>query len=161
MQNDYELKQSLFEWVAHLEEQRQQVKESKMAQAKVEKEQNKAKKARVNLLRIWSQRELSSDPASDSSDSEIAGMSPPKRPRYGKSRDHNTDLLIKTMRRNTDRLAAAVEKVAAAFVGGSSSEAGASLENRIIRVERRMEEHAEEINMLLRELLARIPGHPD
>ena len=49
-------------------------KESKMAKAEVEKEQDKAKKARMNLLRTWSQRELSSDPTCDSSDSEIEEM---------------------------------------------------------------------------------------
>ena len=116
-----------------------------MAKAEVEKEQDKAKKACMNLLRTWSQRELSSDLASDSLDSEIEEISPPKRPRYSKSRDHHnsTDLLTKTMYRNTDQMAAAVEKLAAAVVKGSSSEARASLENRIIRVEKHMEQHAE------------------
>ena len=59
MQNDFELKQSLFEWVAYLEQQRQQPKEGKRAKSEVEKEQDKAKKAGVNLLQTWSQRELS------------------------------------------------------------------------------------------------------
>ena len=101
VQNDSELKQSLFECVAYLEEQRQQAKEGKRAKTEVEKEQDKAKKARVNLLRTWSQRELSSYPV----------IARTQKFRYGKSRDHSTDLLTKTMRRITDRMAAAVEKL--------------------------------------------------
>ena len=45
-------------------------------------------------------------------------------------------------------MATVVEKLAVAVIGGSSLEAGASLENRIIRVEKHIEQHAEEINML-------------
>ena len=69
VQHDSELKQALFQWVAHLEEQRNEAKHTETMRAEVLREQNKTKKAFNNLLRTWSQR------SSNSSDTEIEEIS--------------------------------------------------------------------------------------
>ena len=176
IQDSSKLKQALSEWVSHLEGQRNEAKHTETMKAEVIKEQNQTKNARKNLLRTWSQR------SSNSSDTEIEEISPPPGPSShsrarGRSRGRSVSArsmkseessLIEVMNENSGRMAAAIEKLAAAVAGASnnaSSNASSNnassnpssnivgLEERVARVEERMERNAEETKMLLRELL--------
>lgn len=157
VQQDTELKQSLFEWVAHLKEHQEQARQTQMGKAKVEKEQKKAKKARANLLHTWPEKTLSSSDID--SDTEVEEIPPPKRQRV-RNRNSNTEVLD-VVHQNGSNMAAAVKMLAQAIsVKAEKKDLDlkakvAKLEESIQNINQRVEERAEETNRLLRALLER------
>ena len=59
VQDDSELKQTLFEWVSHLDKQRNEAMNADAKKAEVIMEKNATKRAWKNLLRTWSQKSSS------------------------------------------------------------------------------------------------------
>ncbi|KAF8455476.1 hypothetical protein BGX38DRAFT_1267070 [Terfezia claveryi] len=139
VQENSELKQSLFEWVAHLNEQQDQAKQTQLVKAEIEKEQNKAKKARANLLRTWSERDPSSSDSEKNEDTDIEEI--PRLAKRSKTLKTRNSEVLEVVQKNGNRMAAAVEKLADAIASGSSSRVSTELlEAKVVKLEAYVEE---------------------